>query len=121
MPEDYAIGWREFEKMVRTGVPHAQEIAKQITNAGLSVPAEFGSDQVADLRFYCVVHFAFRLGRLTEFLEEMKQSKSSPRWLALRDSKLLQLDLVNQCNRSHRIVDTQHHLLSAVKYNGQTL
>lgn len=91
--------WLHLDLMIRAGVPHAMEIASALADFRLSVPiSDCASTDTADLKFYCIIHRAYRSKVLRKYLELMEFVKNTNlNWDALRDSQSLQDEIVRMC------------------------
>ena len=93
-----ASGWNQFDRMVRGGVPHALTIARALAASKLTIPhsPEFDA-RGADLTFYGPVHQAYRLCVLGRFLNVMETLRAHPLWECLRDCRIAQSMIVDEC------------------------
>jgi hypothetical protein len=90
-------GWHQFAGMVRSGVPHALDIASALSVSSLTIPSAPRFDpRSADLSFYRPVHLAYRCGVLSQFLSGMEAFKVTQYWQPLKVDRSLQLSLVEE-------------------------
>lgn len=95
MPTSDEMGWAQFDRFVRSGVPHAMDIAIDLANSSLSVPTSPSFDtEVADLLFYGPIHFAHRRGVLARFLRVLEVLRGNEHWQFLRKCRSAQLTLI---------------------------
>jgi len=100
MHKDQMVAWLQFERMMRTGVPHAIDIAAELMRYDLEVPLPtIAAKARLDLHFYCVIHQAYRENVLRLFLEVMQLLKSTLVWESVRDSRSWQLFIVELCQK----------------------
>lgn len=91
-------GWLQFERMVHAGVPHALDIALELSRSNLSFPSQVDLDeQDVDLLFYGPVHHAHRIAVLPSFLDIMELLRTYSVWSVLKANRKWQLDLVERC------------------------
>lgn len=115
-------GWKQFERMVLGGVPHALGIAAALSGSSLTVPAapHFDAREV-DLAFYGPIHQAYRHCVLARFLNAMESMRCHPVWHELKDSRAAQLIMVERCleddwrNQEALIARLQHWFLGAAE------
>ena len=94
-PSSSESSWCQFDRFVRAGVPHAMDIAQDLSRSSLSIPGAPTFDlQAADLLFYGPVHSAHRRGILARFLKVMEELSGHDSWAILRNCRSAQLTLI---------------------------
>ncbi len=95
MRKELLVAWTQFEVMMRTGVPHAMDIAAELVRYDLVVPLpSHEHKQSVDLQFYCVIHRAYRAQVLSSFLTAMELLKHSEMWSEIQSNQDIQLRMV---------------------------
>ena len=99
-----SVAWIRFEFMMRTGVPHAMDIAAELVRHDLQTPLPTQLPKAhVDLQFYNVVHCAYRAGVLSRFLTVMSLVKQTKAWDEVQNDKDAQLSIVRLCQESGRM------------------
>lgn len=98
MRKETLIAWSQFEIMMRTGMPHAMDIAAELVRYDLEVPlpTQVPKPQI-DLQFYCVIHRAYRTQVLSRFLCAMELLKQTKLWSAIQADQDSQMWIVQLC------------------------
>lgn len=96
-----SVAWTRFEFMMRTGVPHAMDIAAELVRHDLQtpLPTHVPKPQV-DLQFYNVIHCAYRAAVLSRFLTVMALVKKTGLWDAVQNNQKAQLSIVQLCREN---------------------
>ncbi len=95
MCKETMVAWSQFEMMMRTGVPHAMDIAAELVRYDLVVPLPTSLEKhPVDLQFYCVIHRAYRARVLSRFLTAMELLKHSSLWSEIQANQDTQLWIV---------------------------
>ena len=95
MPSSDVVSWTQFDRFVRSGVPHAIDIAKDLAKSPLSVPEPPSFDsQNAELLFYNAVHLAHRREVLPRFLNILEKLRCHEHWEHLRNCRSAQITLI---------------------------
>lgn len=98
------VAWVRFEIMMRTGVPHAMDIAAELVRHDLQTPLPTHVVKPCiDLQFYNVIHRAYRAGVLSRFLAVMALVRQSEIWDEVHSNQVIQLSLVQLCRESSRL------------------
>lgn len=93
--------WIQFDQFVRTGVPHAVDIAKVLADSSLVVPISPSFDlSDADLLYYGPVHSANRQKVLSRFLFVLEKLRFHPSWDVLRNCCSAQLTLIETLSQT---------------------
>ncbi len=104
MRKDTMTAWSHFEIMIRTGMPHAMDIAAELVLHDLQVPLPTHAvDLQVDLQFYGVIHHAYRSKVLPQFLSIMEFLKKSELWSKIQGSQEAQLKVVQLCIDNGRL------------------
>lgn len=98
MYKETLVAWSQFEMMMRTGVPHAMDIAAELVRYDLVVPLPTRLEKhPVDLQFYCVIHRAYRAQVLSRFLTAMELLKHSAIWIEIQANQDTQMWIVQLC------------------------
>ena len=104
MRKDSKTAWSHFEIMIRTGMPHAMDIASELVLHDLQVPLPTHVvDLQVDLQFYGVIHRAYRSKVLPQFLYIMERLKKNELWCKIQGSQDAQLKVVQLCIDNGRL------------------
>lgn len=104
MRKDAMTAWSHFEIMIRTGMPHAMDIAAELVLHDLQVPIPIHAvDLEVDLQFYGVIHRAYRSKVLPQFLSIMEHLKKSELWCKIQGDQDAQFNLVQLCIDNGRL------------------
>ncbi|MFO0939629.1 MAG: hypothetical protein U0930_02560 [Pirellulales bacterium] len=98
------VAWEKFELMIRSGVPHALDIASELVRHNLRSPLH-ATDQkeIVDLKYYCVIHRAYRLGVLPKWMDLIESLKQLSCWTLIRDRQDIQLWIVEICSKGIQV------------------
>ena len=101
MHDRFRVAWLQFETMMRTGVPHAMDIASELAQSSLEIPLPSHVPKpVIDLEYYCVVHRAYRAGVLPTFLAAMQDLKQTGFWNRVQNCQSTQMWILQFCLES---------------------
>jgi len=107
-PSSSENSWCQFDQFLRAGVPHAMDIAQELSHSSLSVPGAPCFDlQAADLLYYGPVHSAHRRGDLARFLKAMKELRGHDFWESLRKCRSAQLMLIETFQTTSQSNDSE--------------